>query len=243
MEVLSKNKIKWIRSLRLKKNRDAEKLFVVEGTKMVQEIIDQWPDAIECVVTSLDDFNYSGRIYSCSDSEMKSLTLLKTASPLLAVVKQPNPEPGNSGMILALDGIQDPGNMGTIIRTADWFGISEIVCSIETVDIFNPKVIQSSMGSLFRVRCSYMNLEEFLENAELPVFGALMEGKNLTEFPPVEKGILVMGNEGNGVSPEIVAKITDAVHIPGKGGAESLNVSVATGIILAHLTNNGTKGS
>lgn len=236
MEVLSKNKIKWIRSLRLKKNRDAEKLFVVEGTKMVQEIIDQWPEAIECLVTSSNDFQFEGTIYHCDPSEMKAITSLKTPSSLLAVVKQPNPKAANSGLILALDGIQDPGNMGTIIRTADWFGVSEIICSIETVDIFNPKVIQSSMGSLFRVQCSYVNLVDYLENTELPIYGALMEGKELSNFDPIQRGILVMGNEGNGVSPEIIEKITHAVHIPGKGGAESLNVSVATGILLAHLT-------
>lgn len=236
MEVLSKNKIKWIRSLRLKKNRDASKLFIVEGTKMVQEIIEHWSEYIDCLITTDHELNFSGTVYHCSDVEMKNLTTLRTPSHLLAVVRQPEITPKTSGITLALDGIQDPGNMGTIIRTADWFGITSIVCSKETVDIFNPKVIQSSMGSLFRVSCIYTDLEEFLKSAEKPIYGALMEGRSLNNIEHFGDAILVMGNEGNGVSEAILNCISEAVHIPGKGGAESLNVAVATGIILAELT-------
>lgn len=235
MEVLSKNKIKWIRALRMKKNRDLEKLFVVEGAKMVQEILDLWPEAIECIVTLDTNTHYHSRQFHTDEATMKMLTALKTPSSLLAIVRQPDLSEQKSGFILAIDGIQDPGNMGTIIRTADWFGVSTIVCSNETVDIFNPKVIQSSMGSLFRVPCVYKDLETYLGETSLPIYGALMEGTSLGDVEPFSNGILVMGNEGNGVSEEITAKINQAVHIPGKGGAESLNVAVATGIILSHL--------
>ncbi len=235
MEVLSKNKIKWIRSLRLKKNRDTEKLFVVEGAKMVQEIITEWPDAIECIV-SLEAMDSQNRLHYQTDAAtMKSLTALSTPSSVLAVVHQPVLNAQTSGLLLAVDGIQDPGNMGTIIRTADWFGVSTILCSKATVDIFNPKVIQSSMGSLFRVPCVSVDLETYLAETQLPVYGALMEGKSLYGFDALEEGILVVGNEGNGISANIIEKITQPVHIPGKGGAESLNVAVATGILLAHL--------
>lgn len=236
MEVLSKNKIKWIRSLRLKKNRDSSKLFIVEGTKMVKEIMDQWSEYIDCLITTNPDLIFDGVAYRCSEVEMKNLTALRTPSSLLAVVRQPEVESNTKGLTLALDGIQDPGNMGTIIRTADWFGVTSIVCSKETVDIFNPKVIQSSMGSLFRVSCVYTDLKEYLKSTEKPIYGALMEGKPLNEIKHSGDAIIVMGNEGNGVSEVIANCVTEAVHIPGKGGAESLNVAVATGIILAELS-------
>lgn len=236
MEALSKNKIKWIRALRLKKNRDLEKLFVVEGAKMVQEILDQWPGAIECIVTLDAGTKIHSQQFHTGEATMKQLTALKTPSSMLAIVRQPELTEQKSGLILMVDGIQDPGNMGTIIRTADWFGVSTIVCSKETVDIFNPKVIQSSMGSLFRIPCVYADLEAYLKETSLPVYGALMEGTALFTMDPIHDGILVVGNEGNGVSSEIISKITQPVHIPGKGGAESLNVAVATGILLSHFS-------
>lgn len=235
MEVISKNKIKWIRSLRLKKNRDAEQLFVVEGAKMVQEIIDQFPKYIECVVATDKNFEFNGAIYFAENASMKEMTALKTASSLLAVVKMPKIKPDQNGFMLAIDGIQDPGNLGTIIRTADWFGVTTILCSKETVDVFNPKVIQSSMGSLFRVSCQYLDLKTYLSQTDRPIYGALMEGKSMGDIALASNGILVMGNEGNGVSESIQEEITDPIHIPGKGGAESLNVAVAAGILMSRL--------
>lgn len=236
MTPLSKNKIKWIRSLRLKKNRDKEHLFVVEGAKMVQEISDQWNHLVECYVTTDPESNFPGETYQTDTATMKSISALNTPGTMLAVVRQPELPPSEQGLILALDGIQDPGNMGTIIRTADWFGVSTIVCSNETVDIFNPKVIQSSMGSLFRVSVVYTDLVEYLDKSTYPKFGALMEGEAMPLVQPEENAILIMGNEGNGVSPEIIQCIDRPVHIPGKGDAESLNVAVATGILLAHFS-------
>jgi TrmH family RNA methyltransferase len=154
----------------------------------------------------------------------------------MAVVKQPQFDAPPSNWILAVDGVQDPGNLGTIIRTADWFGINTIVCSHETVDCFNPKVIQSTMGSIFRVHLDYTNLEEFLNQSELPIFGALMEGESVFNSSIPESGILVMGNEGNGISENLLPLINHPIHIPGRGQAESLNVAVATGILLGQLS-------
>ncbi len=235
MDALSKNKIKWIRSLRLKKNRDAEGLFIVEGTKMVQEILATQLSLVECLVTTDKTTDFNVATFLTDTATMKSISSLTTPSSLLVVVRKPEIENGNSGWILALDGIQDPGNMGTIVRTADWFGVTEIVCSQNTVDCYNPKVVQSTMGSLFRVSVRYENLEDFFEKDSRPIYGALLEGENMHSIEPPDNGILLMGNEGKGISKELIKKITHPIHIPGKGGAESLNVAVATGILLGKL--------
>lgn len=235
MEKLSKNKIKWIRSLRLKKNRDLESIFVVEGDKMVKEIIAQWSDQIVCLCTIDESFKSSFETYYVDEQTMKELSTLYTSSNLLAVVKKPNYEEKEASFILAIDGVQDPGNFGTIIRTADWFGVDQIVCSRETVDVFNSKVIQSSMGSLFRIPVVYTDLSDYLAETKLPIYGALLDGKNMYETELSSKCITLMGNEGNGISKELHTFITHPILIPGKGKAESLNVAVATGIILAEI--------
>lgn len=236
MDALSKNKIKWIRSLRLKKNRDAEGLFVVEGTKIVLELLEGNLARVECLVTTDKHYNLEHEAQLTDEATMKSISGLTTPGTLLAVVRKPELATEDVNWTLALDGVQDPGNMGTIIRTADWFGIKEIVCSINTVDCFNPKVVQATMGSIFRVRVRYEELTSFFKNDVRPVFGALLEGENMHTIESPQKGILLMGNEGNGISEELVPYITHPVHIPGKGGAESLNVAVATGILLAEMT-------
>lgn len=166
---------------------------------------------------------------------MRELSMLHSASNILAIVKKPIHETSDSKFILAIDGVQDPGNFGTIIRTADWFGVDKIVCSKETVDVFNSKVIQSSMGSLFRIPIVYTNLATYLQESTLPIYGALLEGKNMYESKLTSKSITLMGNEGNGISEELRTFITDPILIPGKGKAESLNVAVATGVILAEI--------
>lgn len=236
MEKLSKNKIKWIRSLRLKKNRDLESIFVVEGEKMVKEIISDWSDKIVCLCTTNESFESSHEIYHVDQQTMKELSTLSTASNLLAVVRKPVHELTDPKFIVAIDGIQDPGNMGTIIRTADWFGVDRIICSKETVDVFNSKVIQSSMGSLFRVPIEYTDLNSYLSETKLPVYGALLEGKNMYDQDLKSEGVVLMGNEGNGISEALRELITDPILIPGHGNAESLNVAVATGVILAEFT-------
>ncbi|XOV68417.1 MAG: RNA methyltransferase [Fluviicola sp.] len=235
MDALSKNKIKWIRSLRLKKNRDAEGLFVVEGAKMVREILNNSFADVICIVTTDLTLNSDALVYQTDPPTMKTISGLSNPSSLLAVVKKPNIQHKNTDWTLALDGVQDPGNMGTIIRTADWFGITDIVCSNNTVDCFNPKVVQATMGSIFRVNVRYEPLVDYFGQDSRPVFGALLEGEKMQNVDAPEKGILLMGNEGNGISEELNSAITHPVHIQGKGGAESLNVAVATGILLSKL--------
>lgn len=231
MQALSKNKIKWIRSLRLKKNRDAEGVFVVEGKKMVLEIMDLFPQNI-MVVCSTEPITSEVETFSIEPTILKEISNLKNLPTMIAVVKKPSFEQDAGNFILALDGIQDPGNLGTIIRTADWFGVTNIVCSKETVDCFNSKVIQSSMGSLFRIPITYCDLSSFLQEAKLPIYGALLDGKNVYEQTLQSDCILVIGNEGNGITEAVKSTITDPIFIPRIGGAESLNASVATGILL-----------
>ena len=232
MENLSKNKIKLIRSLRLKKIRDAEQLFVVEGEKIIRELLTEHPDSLEFVCTSLDRFPFE-RCYLTDERSMKEISSLKTPGNLLAVVRFPKTSENESDLVIALDGIQDPGNLGTIIRTADWFGVSKIVCSHDTVDCFNSKVVQATMGSLFRMTIEYTDLNQYLAQSKLPIYGALLDGVDMYSTPIENKGILVIGNEGKGISDEIKERITNPIFIPKYGEAESLNAAMATGIILA----------
>ena len=236
MELLSKNKIKWIRSLRLKKNRDKEQLFVVEGEKMVQELLRDWADSVECICTTEEITNSAITAHHVDERTLKEVSALTTPNKYLAVVKIPEFTDTSSTFVLAIDGVQDPGNMGTILRTADWFKVDKIVCSMETVDIFNPKVVQSSMGSTFRVPVEYCDLRTYLGDSELPVYGALLEGKNVYALDLERKGILVMGNEGKGITEEIKSLIQHPIHIPRFGEAESLNVAIATGILLSEFS-------
>lgn len=235
METLSKIKIKWIRSLRQKKSRQKEGCFVVEGEKMVLELIETFPEKIRFICT-LNDHFLGIQCYKTDERGMKEISTLQTPNKLVAIVEIPALIPTQSDIILALDSIQDPGNMGTIIRTADWFGIKRIVCSKETVDCYNSKVIQASMGSIFRVAIEYLDLAEFIQSSNLPVLGALLDGENMYASQLPEKCILLMGNEGNGISTELIPHISHKVFIPRYGNAESLNVSIATGIILAELS-------
>lgn len=232
MENLSKNKIKLIRSLRLKKNRDAEQLFVVEGEKIIAELLSEQRESIEFICTTDPQFSFE-RSYLTDERGMKQISALKTPGKLLAVVRIPAPKASNSDLIIALDGIQDPGNLGTIIRTADWFGISSIVCSKDTVDCFNQKVVQATMGSLFRMSIQYVDLDSYLAETSIPVYGALLDGKDMYSSPMEKQGILLIGNEGKGISNVIKAHVTHPILIPKYGEAESLNAAMATGIILA----------
>jgi len=235
VETLSKNKIKWIKSLHLKKYRDAESVFIVEGDKMVTELIQFWKDQIDFICTSDLSFEFDGNLFVTDEKTIKEISSLTTPNKFLAVVKKPTVAVKKSNLILALDGIQDPGNFGTIIRTADWFGVDLIVCSKGTVDMLNPKVVQSSMGSLFRIPVIYEDLPRYLSNSELPVYGALLEGENVYQEHLSEKAIIVMGNEGAGISTEVQNLIQHKLHIPLFGGAESLNVAIATGVLLSEF--------
>lgn len=235
VETLSKNKIKWIKSLHLKKYRDTESVFIVEGDKMVTELIEFWKDQIDFICTSDSSFKFDGNLFITDEKTIKEISGLTTPNKFLAVVKKPIIAAKKNMLVLALDGVQDPGNFGTIIRTADWFGVDAIVCSKGTVDMFNPKVVQSSMGSLFRVPIFYEDLHSYLSNTQLPIYGTLLEGENVYLKELSEKAIIVMGNEGAGISNEIKSLIQHKIHIPRYGGAESLNVAIASSIILSEF--------
>lgn len=238
--MLSKNRIKFIRSLQLKKFRDEAKLFVLEGEKMVLELVLQQAECIDCIyvtsdfsVETLQNEKISFEVIS--DKDLHQISGLKTPNKALALCKMPDFQPETINFALVLDGIQDPGNMGTLIRLADWYGVKHIICSENTVDCFNPKVVQATMGSLFRVNISYCELNSFLKNQKLPVYGALLEGENIYKKTLEPTGLLVLGNEGNGISAAVQAHITHPITIPKIGMAESLNVSVAGAILLSEF--------
>jgi TrmH family RNA methyltransferase len=236
---LSKNKIKWIRSLHQKKHRDELGLFIVEGDKMVQEALKYSRDSIE-LLAHLVDFEteeFQGETFQVTQKELEQISTLKTPNKAFAILRQnkTNNPISRDKLIIALDGIQDPGNLGTIMRIADWYGISDIICSTNTVDCYNPKVVQASMGAIFRVKIHYLELEDWLRNCSLPIYGALLEGNNVYDETLVENGILLMGNEGNGISKSLLPLITNAISIPRIGEAESLNVSVATAILVSEF--------
>jgi TrmH family RNA methyltransferase len=240
VEVISKAKVKWIRSLQQKKTREQEGLFVVEGEKMVLEGLAIQNLELICLAAHKEAHalveNYIGLpVFSVTTTEMEQISGLKTPNKLLAVFRRPQAAGHTKGFQLALDSIQDPGNMGTILRLADWFGIQHIVCSAETVDCYNPKVIQASMGAIFRICVEYTDLKNWLSEATVPVYGALLDGANYTTVDYAGNGILLMGNEGNGISENLLPLITQAVTIPKIGQAESLNVATATAILLARI--------
>lgn len=242
MENLSKNKIKWIRSFHLKKNRDEANVFIVEGEKMIQELIENFPNSIDflCVTKESDHFSKNNSLVHAvaTAEELKKISSMKNPNKSLAIVKKLDVKPSKSSFKLVLDNIQDPGNMGTILRLADWFNVKEIICSKETVDIYNPKVVQASMGAIFRITVTYCELENYLTNFSGPIFGALLEGQNIYKQKLLPEGLLILGNEGNGISEKIKPFITDPITIPRFGKAESLNVSIATGILLSDFFRN-----
>ena len=239
MENLSKNKIKLIRSLQLKKQRDESGQFIVEGEKMVQEAITIFPELIDFICfTDKSEFlhqSFDFPSYLAKEEELKSISSMNSPNKSLIVIKKPTFKSTNSTFKLVLDTIQDPGNMGTIMRLADWFNVKEIICSKDTVDIFNSKVVQASMGAIFRIAVFYTNLEEYLSNYQGKIYGALLEGENIYKTKLELDGLLILGNEGNGISEKIKPFITDPITIPRFGQAESLNVSIATGILLSEF--------
>ncbi|MDA9344077.1 RNA methyltransferase [Algibacter sp.] len=239
--MLSKSQIKLITSLKQKKYRQQHGFFVVEGVKTITELLQSNLELQKLYATASFNIDAKDEVI-ISDSDLKRISFLTTPNKALAIFKIPEPKPiDNSGLIVALDSIRDPGNLGTIIRLCDWFGVKELICSKETVDCFNPKVIQATMGSITRVNVSYMNLVPFLGGIETPVFGAFMEGENVYHKTLSKTGVLVMGNEANGVSKEVEAVITEKISIPRFGdlqAAESLNVATATAILLSEFSRN-----
>ena len=241
---ITKSQVKWVRQLQQKKCRDAEGVFVAEGEKCVNDL----KEAFELLLLVTPD--------NATQTEIEQMSSLRTPQGVIGVFKKREDirdgvlAIGN-GVLVVLDGVQDPGNLGTIIRTCDWFGIHHIICSRETADCYNPKVVQATMGALARVKVHYVDnlpnvLREYQEMG-YPIYGTLLDGKNMYEpmaIPNKEKGIIVMGNEGNGISPEIRKQVTHPLLIPSYPAntptSESLNVSIATAIVLAEFRRNNT---
>lgn len=240
MERISRNKIKYLRSLRQKKMREQEQCFLIEGEKMVLEILKEYPHIVkEVYVEKNTELNINfPLVFEISALESEQISGFKTPNKCLALISNPIIETKTQDLTLVLDQIQDPGNMGTIIRLADWFGLTKIIASKDTVDCFNPKVIQASMGSIFRVQINYCDINDYLSNTNLPIYGALLEGENVYKTALPQKAILIMGNEGNGLSGSVQKLITHKLTIPKFGKAESLNVSTATGILLSEFSRN-----
>jgi RNA methyltransferase, TrmH family len=242
--MLSKNKIKYIQSLHHKKQRNEDLLFIAEGEKIVNEILAVAPQLIHSIYateewvatqTNLDAIPYEVIEFF----ELEKISTLQTPNKVLAVVQfLGNDELPNVAKewVVLLDGIQDPGNLGTIIRICDWFGVKHLICSPNTVDCYNTKVIQASMGSFLRVQVQYTNLIEFVKTQqEVPIFAAVLNGISIHEVNGFQNGIVIIGNEGKGIDETLLELCTEKITIPAKGVAESLNASVATGIILSHL--------
>ena len=241
--MLSKNQIKLITSLQQKKYRKQEQLFFAEGVKVVQELLHSNFELQELFTTKQDFLSVSkDNLHAISEAELKKISALATPNSCLAVFKIPKAkEMKESGLILALDDVRDPGNLGTIIRLCDWFGIETLFCSEETVDIYNPKVVQATMGSISRVNVVYGDLENFLVKTKLTVFGTCMDGKNIYQESLPNDGVIVMENESNGISEAVEKLVTDRISIPRFGDlqiTESLNVATATAIILSEFKRN-----
>lgn len=238
--MVSKNQIKLITSLAQKKYRNKNKLFLVEGIKTIHEFLFS-TYKLHSLFTTEDIFKAEkDKTYEITFSELKKISQLTTPQTAVAVFHIPEAEKSTySGLTIALDGLRDPGNLGTIIRLCDWFNISQLICSEDTVDCYNPKVVQASMGSLARVQVSFLNLKNHIEAApqELPIFGTFMEGNNVYQEKLPSEGIIVMGNEANGISFEIEKLVKSKLSIPqfGNKQTESLNVATATSILLSEF--------
>ena len=245
--MLSKNKIKFIRSLEKKKFRNESGCFLSEGNKLVADILPFFE--CELLIARSSWLATQGDIHAkelivVEEEDIRKASLLKNPQDVIAVFRQPeyvlDVDSLNDKLNLVVDGVQDPGNLGTIIRIADWFGISDVICSIDSVDVYNPKVIQATMGGIARVRIHYTELAELLSlKREIPVYGTFLEGDTIytKELSPV--GFIVMGNEGNGISPAVESLITDKLYIPDfseeECSTESLNVAVATAIVCSEF--------
>lgn len=238
--MLSKNQIKLITSLQQKKYRKQQQLFFAEGIKVIQELLNSNFELEHLFVTdAVFPAVPKNKISIITDAELKKISALTTANNCLALFRIPLEKTiRENGLIVALDDIRDPGNLGTILRLCDWFGITQVVCSPETVDIYNPKVVQATMGSITRVNVVYTDLADFIKGTKLPVFGTFMDGENIYKSKLPNEGVIVMGNEANGISPEIEKLTKYRISIPRFGDlqqTESLNVATATAIILSEF--------
>ena len=242
--MLSKNQIKLVHALELKKNRKREGLFVAEGPKVVGDLLRAGYEAVMLFSTRAQEEGLKGlqvdstSAQQVSEEELRRISFLQHPQEVLAVMRIPVAQEkaaiDKTQLSLALDGVQDPGNLGTIIRIADWFGISTIFCSPDTADVYNPKVVQATMGSLAHVNVVYTELEQLLSATDVPVYGTLLDGQDIYQEALTPHGVIVMGNEGNGISPRIRQLVNRRLLIPNfhpsAETAESLNVAIATAI-------------
>lgn len=246
--MLSKKIVKDIQSLKDKKFRDAAGLFIAEGPKIVEEFLSQGAFRCHLICAHADWLLQhepllkeisSQNVLEADDHWLKSISMLKTPHRVVGVFhkrEEPSIIVVRHRISLMLDDLQDPGNMGTIIRIADWFGIENIICSPHCADAYNPKVVQSAMGSLARVYFHYVPLKQFLEQHEgIPLYAAALDGLSVYELPPVKEGMILIGNESQGVDGSLLQLATHRITIPRIGKAESLNAAVAAGIILSHI--------
>jgi TrmH family RNA methyltransferase len=248
--MLSKAKIKFIHSLELKKNRRQEGVFVAEGPKVVGDLLEMMRPTFLIATSEWMSANrdlQTDEWLEVTDEELAKASFLKHPQQVLATFPIPpslhevSPEVDTNQLSLMLDGVQDPGNLGTIIRIADWFGINDVYCSLDTADVFNPKVVQATMGSIARVRVHYADLPELLSHLpeDYPIYGTLLDGENIYETRLQPHGAIIMGNEGKGLSTAIIQRLTHRILIPNyppnRPTADSLNVAVATAIVCAEF--------
>lgn len=253
--MLTKNNIKLIRSLEQKKYRNKEGVFVAEGPKVVGDLLDAMrPRKVFATSEWISGNDTRGMdVETVSEEELSRISFLQHPQQVLVLFPIPTNEESDDytktlkgKLTLALDSVQDPGNLGTIIRIADWFGIETILCSHETADVYNPKVVQATMGSIARVRVIYTDLPQTLSllKQQMPVYGTLLDGENIYSKPLSQEGVIVMGNEGKGISPSVSAIITDRILIPnypeGRHTTDSLNVAIATAITCAEFRRRAT---
>ena len=241
--MISKSQLKYIQSLGQKKHRDEESVFIAEGPRLVKELLlnknaelthlyalQKWKHSNERILSGIN-------VVEITERELERISQLKAPNEVVAVFRQFKiTEPETNGRVsLVLDAIQDPGNLGTIIRIADWFGISQIICSPDCADVYNSKVVQATMGSIARVRVFSTDLEEWLKLQTIRIYAALLEGKDVTKMTGLKEGLIIIGNESKGIRDELLQHVNEKITIPRRGEAESLNAAVATGIILSHL--------
>lgn len=248
--MITKAEIQIVRALADKRNRDELGLFVAEGEKLIEEL--RGSSLRVRRIYALEGVFQGKDVEVVTTKEMERLSMLKSANNSLAVVEQPrytfDPAILNSNLVLALDDVQNPGNLGTIIRLADWFGISDIVCSPSSADCFNPKVVQATMGAILRVKVHYLDLPSLLHSAKaqgVPIYGTFLDGRNIYDCDLQQRGLIVMGNEGRGISAECASAITDKLFIPPYpadcSGSESLNVAIATAVTCAEFRRRAKK--
>lgn len=243
--MLSKSEVKYIQSFSQKKFRQQENVFIAEGPKIIEEALNSPVTKVKKIFAVADwvethlKNDQQTEIVTITDADLERISQLKTPNKVAALIEIPGSEGfrlNQEKLVLALDGIQDPGNMGTILRIADWFGVNQIICSNDCADIYNSKVVQATMGSIFRTEVFYTSLTEWLgEQKDVIIYGAALDGYPLKSFNPVNSGVLVIGNESRGIRPDVMQHVTQKITIERTGAAESLNAAVATGIILSHI--------